>query len=845
MFLTRGNYKISVIGGLLLLGLTLATGLAIYSVMRQEIETTLGRGLYVALQSKTHLLEDQIENAVFDTRALVTRPFIIQTIQQLNKHPGKSSKLHELQKDIDSLLLTGFTAATVYDKEGNQLSQTGEFSQNKKKLSLLNEFNNNYLLWDGQFILRMTEDIFDQNGLLVGSIATEKALPKLTRSFSEIRTIGKTGEFILCAPPNDGKHEMDCLISQIDGVKYKQIAYISENKFFPIQHALTGMNGVMTVKDYRHVPVIEAYAPLHTIGLGMVLKLDEEELLKPITEQLKIIILFLAGLIIAEILLLNWFVRKLVKSEREARTSMEKAEQVSMVLSHKEIELRERLKETTCLYNIRRSIGSELSVDNLCQKVFEHLIPAIQFPEIATAVIELDGWKFTSEKYSQGFMQQPLQSKIEISARPRDNWREERDPACTSRAEISVNGKICGQIRVFYPADKPLLALEEKKLIDAIASDLVMWLERREVDQLLHERLKEITCLYEIHRKMKMELSVDKICQLIFDHLIPALQFPKIASAVIELDGKRFTSSNHDEELANKLESKAGVSDKLCFGCYEQRDLVGSALQAEITVHGKYRGQISVLYPEDKPYLLPEEQDLINAIANSLESWLERKRLEQALVFVAEEQLHTIGQELHDNLGQQMAGIGYQASALEKKILASENGSLSKVAASIATQAHLAVIQIKQVAQGLLPFELEANGLKSALQTLASRIEKTYSITCTFTCKSEMTITDNNLSLNLYRISQEAANNAVRHGHAQHIMISLISEERKLCLSICDDGHGFNDIGVKLEKTQGMGIKIMQFRAKQMGAELAFLPRAEGGLEVRLEINMDNLVCQS
>ncbi len=845
MFLTRENYKISVIGGLLLLGLTFATGMAIYSVMRQEIETTLGRGLYVALQSQTHLLENQIENAVFDTRALVTRPFIIQTMQQLNKHPGKSSKLHDLQKDIDSLLLTGFTAATVYDKEGNQLSQAGEFSQNKKKISLLNEFNNNYLLWDDQFILRMTEDVLDQNGFLVGSITTEKPLPKLTRSFGEIRTIGKTGEFILCAPPNDGKHEMDCLISQIDGVKYKQIAYVNENKFFPIHYALTGMNGVMTVKDYRHVSVIEAYAPLQATGLGMVLKLDEEELLKPITEQLKIIILFLSGLIFVEILLLNWFVRKLVKSERESRTSMEKAEQVSMVLSHKEIELHERLKEITCLYNIRRSIGTELSVENLCQKVFEHLIPAVQFPEIATAVIELDGWKFTSEKYSQDFIQHPLKSKIKVSEKPRDNWREERDPACTRRSEISVNGKICGQIRVFYPMDKPLLTWEEKELIDAIASDLVMWLERREVDQLLHERLKEITCLYEINREMKMELSVDKICQIIFDHLIPALQFPKIANAVIELDGKRFTSSNHDEEPANKLESKVDVSDKLCFGCYEQRDIIGSALQSKISVHGEDRGQISVLYPEDKPYLLPEEQELINAIANSLESWLERKRLEQALVFVAEEQLHTIGQELHDNLGQQMAGIGYQASALEKKILASENDSLSKVAASIATQAQLAVIQIKQIAQGLLPFEIEANGLKAALQTLASRIEKTYSITCIFTCKNEMTINNNNLSLNLYRISQEAANNAIRHGHAQHITISLVSEEKMLCLSICDDGHGLIDIGTKLEKTRGMGIKIMQFRAKQMGAELEFLPRAEGGLEVRLEINTDDLICQN
>ncbi|MBL0011164.1 MAG: hypothetical protein IPP22_09500 [Nitrosomonas sp.] len=56
----------------------------------------------------------------------------------------------------------------------------------------------------------------------------------------------------------------------------------------PISFALDGKSGVIAVKDYRQVPVIEAYAPLRAIGLGMTLKLDEEELFKPVTEELKI-----------------------------------------------------------------------------------------------------------------------------------------------------------------------------------------------------------------------------------------------------------------------------------------------------------------------------------------------------------------------------------------------------------------------------------------------------------------------------------------------------------------------------------------------------------------------------
>lgn len=691
MPLTRDDRKISIIGGLLLMGLTLTTGIAVYDVMRQQIESTLGRGLDVALQGKAHLLESQIEKGLADTHAIVTRPFLIQSMQQLGAQPDETGALHDLQRNIDSLLLAGFTAAIVYDTKGRELSRVGNFSGNRTPVLPLSKENKTSLLWDGQFILRTSEAVFDQEGRLIGSITTENTLPQLTRSFGEIRTIGTTGEFVLCAPPGKNEVEMACLISQLDGVKFRQLSRVISNDVLPMQSALEGKSGVIAVKDYRQISVIEAYAPLRAIGLGMVLKLDEDELFKPVNEQLKIIVLYLAGLIIAEILLLNWFVRKLVKSEQEARSAKEKAEQYSVVLSHKELELRERLKEITCLYGIRRGMTLELSIDDACQNIFEHLIPAVQFPEIATAVIELDGWQFSSGNYQQhsGHL---VQSKTRIRNKVRGHTRITRNPACTCWSAISVNDKICGNLRIYYP--------------------------------------------------------------------------------------------------------------------------------------------------EDKPFLMLEEQRLINAIASELESWLERKRLEQALVSVAEEHQRMLGQELHDNVGQQIAAIGYQARALEKKIFTSGDVDMASVAASIAAQAQVAVVQMKQLAQGLLPFELETNGLIEALRTFATTIATTYKIDCDFRCTEEVLVADKNLALNLYRITQEAANNAIRHGGAKHLIISLVVVEGILHLSICDDGCGFSDSDGKLGATSGMGIRIMQYRAKQQGAKLEFLSRSEGGVEVHLTIRM-------
>jgi signal transduction histidine kinase len=451
----------------------------------------------------------------------------------------------------------------------NELAQVGHFYSNQAPSLPLHSHNNTFLVWDGQFILRTSKDVLNQDGRRIGSITTEKDLPQLTRSFSKIREIGKTGEFMLCAPPGDGGQGMACLLSQLGGVKFQHLPRVTEGMPLPMNYVLEGKSGVITVKDYRQVPVIAAYAPLGVFGLGMMLKLDEEELFRPVTEQLKIIVLYLAGLIIAEILLLYWLVRKLIRSEREARNAKENAEHFAAELSYKEFALRERLKEITCLYEIHRGMGLELSVDNVCQQIFEHLIPAMQFPEIAAAMIELDGRRYTSRNYSQGLTHE-LQSKI------------------------SVNDKVCGQSRVFYPEDKPFLVLEEQRLIDALASDL--------------------------------------------------------------------------------------------------------------------------------------------------EGWLDRKRLEQALVSIAEEQQRLTGQELHDNLGQQIAAISYQAKALEKKISASGSVDAATVAASIAAQAQIAVMQCKQLAQGLLPFELETNGLIATLQAFASRIAATYKITCNFVCKNEVFI---------------------------------------------------------------------------------------------------------
>jgi PAS domain S-box-containing protein len=214
----------------------------------------------------------------------------------------------------------------------------------------------------------------------------------------------------------------------------------------------------------------------------------------------------------------------------------------------------------------------------------------------------------------------------------------------------------------------------------------------------------------------------------------------------------------------------------------------------------------------------------------------ERKHMEHLLSSMSEDFQRSVGRELHDNLGQIISAIAYQATAMQNKITTTANGlGLAADIAFIGAQARKAIAECKQLAHGLVPFELESSGLMAALTEYAAEISFAHNLVCEFICHNEVEIEDANLELNLFRIVQEAVNNAVRHSGAQQVIISLSCNDNMLCISIRDDGSGFADRGIQREASQGMGLKFMQYRANLIRATLKFNFPAAGGTEVLLE----------
>jgi signal transduction histidine kinase/putative methionine-R-sulfoxide reductase with GAF domain len=203
-----------------------------------------------------------------------------------------------------------------------------------------------------------------------------------------------------------------------------------------------------------------------------------------------------------------------------------------------------------------------------------------------------------------------------------------------------------------------------------------------------------------------------------------------------------------------------------------------------------------------------------------------RIRLEKEILNISEREQKRIGQELHDSIGQQFTGIAFLTKVLEQKL----TGKLPDEAADAAEIKKLvnqAMSQMRSLARGLLPVDLDTDSLTSALQELAATTENLFGIHCTFKYDKPIQIDDAEVATHLYRITQEAITNAIKHGKTKNIHIELGQKRDKSVLKVENDGLDFPE---EFEaKGTGMGLQIMDHRADIIGASLDIHKAPEGG----------------
>lgn len=207
----------------------------------------------------------------------------------------------------------------------------------------------------------------------------------------------------------------------------------------------------------------------------------------------------------------------------------------------------------------------------------------------------------------------------------------------------------------------------------------------------------------------------------------------------------------------------------------------------------------------------------------------ERRRIEAGLAELARREEQRIANDLHDGLGQMLTGIAFKADLL-KTLLEQSSPSNAKLAAQIVELANESMKQAGDIARGVAPVDTTDAGLEGALAQLGVQVGRLTGARCAVRTNDDIPVVPPDISIEIYRICQEAVHNAARHGRATEV--DIVIEERGAAwhLEIRDNGSGLPPAH---QRHEGLGLRSMAHRAGRVGGAIEFVPNPRGGLTVR------------
>ncbi|HWF19245.1 MAG TPA: PAS domain S-box protein [Verrucomicrobiae bacterium] len=194
----------------------------------------------------------------------------------------------------------------------------------------------------------------------------------------------------------------------------------------------------------------------------------------------------------------------------------------------------------------------------------------------------------------------------------------------------------------------------------------------------------------------------------------------------------------------------------------------------------------------------------------------ERQRLEHELLDITEKERRRIGLDLHDDLGQKLAGITLMMKGLEVALRRKKSPE-ADAAKKIEVIIQQTVNHASNLAHNMVLADLPEKDLPTALAGLASNVKNLFDISCEFKSEGGIPPLEKNIIMQLYKITQEAVTNAVKHGKAREVGINLIGEPDRLILTVRNNGLPFPSM---IDQRKGMGLRIMNYRASTIGGSL-------------------------
>lgn len=280
------------------------------------------------------------------------------------------------------------------------------------------------------------------------------------------------------------------------------------------------------------------------------------------------------------------------------------------------------------------------------------------------------------------------------------------------------------------------------------------------------------------------------------------------------------------EELAQRNLDRNGFSTNFPRSDFKRKlERTGELIGYESAWHRK---DGSLVFIRENAKVIRDEKGRTLYFEGTVEDISESRRLEEEILKISSREQRKISFDLHDGLGQQLTGLSFMLKALEQKL--ATGGRPEAAEAACLSQAIKEMVgSTRALSQGLCPVEIDELGLMASLEKLAAQTEGRYNVACRFDCDTEVKFGDTDMATHLYRIAKEAVINAVKHGKSQTVTICLEATRGGINLIIADDGVG---VSPPVATTDGLGVRIMQYRANVIGAAFSIRPGDTAGTVV-------------
>lgn len=375
----------------------------------------------------------------------------------------------------------------------------------------------------------------------------------------------------------------------------------------------------------------------------------------------------------------------------------------------------------------------------------------------------------------------------------------------------------------------------------------VLFVEDAETDAMLLERALEkggfelVTDRVDCAEKMETALKKLPWDVILCDHSMPHFSAPEALELVKRhgLDVPFIIVSGYIEEETAVAAMKAGAHD------YVMKNRLARLVPAverelrDAEVRSARRKSAADLRRAHEELEIRVEQrtaDLRKANLELEKVLEERKRLENELLEIAENERRRIGFDLHDDLGQKLTGLSLMIKGLEQRLTAERHSCLPE-ARKIQGLMDEIVQHTHNLARQFSSLDVKGDDLAEMLKGLAANVHRMFEISCSFAVKGEPPVLPPNTVLQLYKITQEAVSNAIKHGKASQVSLSLVCHGSKLNLTIKNDGLPFAPEAASKNR---MGLRIMNYRANTVGAILDIKPLDKSGTLVSCLLHLRN-----